>query len=180
MRASQLSTRRRALVAALGGGATITIVACVRVAAGPRTAEVSPAGPTSPAGLPSAGGVAVGDAWARAATMGDGTANSAAYVTLLNQGGSPDVLVAAHCPVAAAVEVHRSTMEDGVMRMRPAGDVPLPPRSTVTMQPGGLHVMLMGLRQDLVEGTVISVTLDFQRAGPITIPVPVRAATSTG
>jgi copper(I)-binding protein len=63
-----------------------------------------------------------------------------------NRGGAEDALVGARCPAADATEVHRTTVEGGVMRMRPAGEVVVPPNAALTLEPGGLHVMLLGLR----------------------------------
>ncbi|MFX5085066.1 copper chaperone PCu(A)C, partial [Acinetobacter baumannii] len=66
-------------------------------------------------------------------------------MTLRNRGAVPDRLVGAETPAARSVEIHEQRMEDGVMRMRPLpGGVPLPPGETVTLGPGGTHLMLVG------------------------------------
>ncbi|HEU5317600.1 MAG TPA: copper chaperone PCu(A)C, partial [Chloroflexota bacterium] len=134
------------------------------------------------------GGLVLEDAWARAATAtwdadGAPSANGAVYLSIRNAGSQADRLTGAACGAAQTVEVHRSAMEDGVMRMRPAGEVEIPPHGRVALEPGGLHVMLIGLRHDLREGDVLPVTLRFAAAGDQTVRADVRprsAASGTG
>ncbi len=120
-----------------------------------------------------ASAIAIESAWARAAGR---TGTSAVYLVIRNHSSQDDVLLGARSDVADTVEVHRSFMDQGMMRMEPAGRVVVPARGTLTLEPGGLHIMLIGLRRDLTEGTHLTVTLQFERAGPITVQVPVRAA----
>jgi protein SCO1/2 len=120
-----------------------------------------------------ASALAIESAWARAAGR---TGTSAVYLVIRNHSSQDDALLGARSDVAETVEVHRSFMDQGMMRMEPAGRVVVPARGTLTLEPGGLHIMLIGLRRDLTEGTHLTVTLQFERAGPITVQVPVRAA----
>jgi periplasmic copper chaperone A len=113
------------------------------------------------AALAQTGGVEIKDAWARA-TPG-GARNGASYLTIRSP--TADRLTAAASPVAERVELHLSTMEGGVMRMREVPAIDLPPGETVTLKPGGLHVMLMGLKQPLQPGEIIPLTLEFEKAG---------------
>jgi len=117
--------------------------------------------------------IRAGPAWARPAAAG---ATSALYVTLENRGPVEDRLVGAASPVAGRVEVHRTSVEGGVMRMRPAGEVAIPAGGALAFEPGGLHVMLVGLRRELVAGDSLSVTLRFARAGELTVRAVVRSA----
>jgi protein SCO1/2 len=117
--------------------------------------------------------LAIESAWARAAGR---TGTSAVYLVIRNHSSQDDALLGARSDVAETVEVHRSFMDQGMMRMEPAGRVVVPARGILTLEPGGLHIMLIGLRRDLTEGTHLTVTLQFERAGPITVQVPVRAA----
>lgn len=134
-----------------------------------------------PAPRPAA--IRVEDAWARPATAshaagGNPTmgATSAIYMTLVNTGNRPDRLVAVRSDVAHAVEIHETRMENHVMRMQPVGSVELPPRGRVELKPGGLHVMLVGLRRSLDEGERLRVVLVFAQAGELPVDVEVRQA----
>lgn len=130
------------------------------------------------AGAAWADGVSVTDGWARARVP---TARAGgAYVTLTNTGAAPDALIAAASPVADVVEIHTHRHVDGVMRMEQVESVPLPPGETVTFQPGGLHIMLIGLREPLTEGKTFPVTLTFQTAPPVSVDVQVMGMASQG
>ena len=128
-------------------------------------------------GATAGGGIVVEDAWARAATRpseGSG-GTSAVYLLLRNQGDEQDQLIGATSDAAAATEVHRTLIEDGVMRMRPAGPVEVPAGRTMTLQPGGLHVMLIELQRELGGRERLSVTLQFERAGELPVDAEIRA-----
>jgi periplasmic copper chaperone A len=117
-------------------------------------------------------GVTVQQAWARA-SAGAG-ATGAAYVTLVGA-DQPDNLVGASTPVAATAEVHETTNDNGIMKMRPVATVPIPPHQMVSFAPGGYHIMLMGLRHPLVAGESFPLTLTFAHAAPVTVDVKVQA-----
>jgi copper(I)-binding protein len=117
-------------------------------------------------------GVMAHDAWARASAGQQ--VNGAAYVTLMG-GVEPDALVGASTPVAATAEVHESSMEGGVMRMRPVPSVRIPAGKTVALAPGGYHIMLFNLKQPLKAGETFPVTLTFEHAAPVTVDVQVRS-----
>lgn len=116
--------------------------------------------------------VAVGDirletAWARASI---GTSRpAAAYLTIVNVGTKRDRLVRVETPVADKAEIHETVMTDGVMKMRPAGIIDIPAGGRVRLAPGGLHIMLMGLRAPLKKGGTVRLTLLFERNGRGTI-----------
>lgn len=115
--------------------------------------------------------------WARAA-MKDG--NSAAYMMLSN-GLAQDVeIVGASSDVANAVEVHLSTMENGVMKMQKQESVLLPAGQMLELKPGSYHVMLIGLKRELKVGEEITVTLHFKNHDDITLTVPVKDAADMG
>jgi periplasmic copper chaperone A len=114
------------------------------------------------------GAVAVGTAWSRATAPS--ARNGGAYMTIRNASTAPDRLVSASSPVAERAELHTHTMTDSVMRMRPVEDgIVVPSNGTVELKPGGLHVMLLGLKAPLAEGTDVPITLTFEHAGKITI-----------
>jgi copper(I)-binding protein len=99
---------------------------------------------------------------------------SAAYMTLTNR-GAPDVLLGVATEAAEAAELHSMEMRDNVMLMRPVGQIELPANGQIQLRPGGLHLMLIGLRRELVAGERVKLTLTFQNAGAIEVEAPVRA-----
>ncbi len=126
----------------------------------------------------------VSDPWARPGRAGD---NSAVYFVIENHQAAADTLLRASSDVAGAVELHMSMIaeqpaEDGigampqgeVMRMVPQESVEVTGGSRVAFEPGGLHVMLVDLRQNLVVGESLALTLEFQQAGEITLEVPIE------
>jgi hypothetical protein len=116
-------------------------------------------------------GVMVNEAWARASAGAATT--GAAYVTLMG-GAEPDSLVGVSTPIAAKAEPHETINDNGVMKMRPAAQIPIPAHQTVTFAPGGTHIMLMGLKQPLAAGQSFPLTLTFAHAAPVTVDVKVR------
>lgn len=99
--------------------------------------------------------------------------NSAAFMGLKNNGADAAV-VNAQSPVAKIVELHTHINDKGVMRMRKIPQIKLPAQQSVTLQPGGLHIMLLGLNRDLKPGEEIDVTLDFSDGSSKSIKVPVQ------
>jgi hypothetical protein len=89
-----------------------------------------------------------------------------------NETAGTDTLLSASSDVAGAVELHMTSMQDGNMQMMHQQEVPLPTGKT-EFKPGGLHVMLIGLNQDLNPGDMFSLTLDFVTAGVIPLEVTV-------
>jgi copper(I)-binding protein len=120
-------------------------------------------------------GMSVSQAWIRATPAG--VAVGAAYFTVVNHGKQSDTLVAVTSPVATRAELHRTTMESGLARMRPAGQIVLTPGQTVKAEPGSLHLMLTGLGKPLVAGTSVPLVLHFRQAGAITVQMQVLPAT---
>jgi copper(I)-binding protein len=133
------------------------------------------AAPHAPAAR--AGDVAIEAPWTRAAGLGG---NGAGFMTLRNTGAAPDRLLAAASPAARVVELHTHIRDGDVMRMRPVGDIAVPPGEAVRLQPGGLHVMLIGLIAPLERGTRVPLTLRFERGGEVTVMLEVQAAGARG
>jgi copper(I)-binding protein len=133
---------------------------------------------------PSSGRAAAADLevhhpWARASLGAHQT--GAAYLALVNFGESADRLVAVSTPAAKRAELHGHSMDDqGVMKMRPVEAIEVTPKSEAHLQPGGLHVMLMGLVAPLKEGDAFPMTLRFEKAGEIQVTVTVLAPTAMG
>ncbi|MGC2856797.1 copper chaperone PCu(A)C [Novispirillum sp. DQ9] len=125
-----------------------------------------------------AGDITVSDAWSRASA---GPARAGAgFMTITNAGAEADRLVAAAAPVSATAELHTHVQDGDVMRMREVAAIDVPAGQTVTLQPGGLHVMLMSLHAPLKEGQSFDLTLTFEKAGTVVVPVTVRAAGAMG
>jgi copper(I)-binding protein len=119
------------------------------------------------------GPIEIDTPWARATI---GTARpGAAYVTFRNTGDQLDELVGISTPVAADPEVHEMTLEGGVMKMGAAGPLEIPPGQELHLEPGGIHIMLMQLRQTLEEGASIPITFTFKEAGKITVSAPIAS-----
>ncbi len=102
-------------------------------------------------------------------------ATSAVYFVLRNRGGGPDRLVAARTEVAGVVEIHRSAIEDGVMRMRQVEGIEVPAGGEARLEPGGYHLMLIGVNRELREGDRFEVVLEFELSGTRTVEVEVGA-----
>ena len=99
--------------------------------------------------------------------------NSAAFMSI--QSNSSDArLVGAQSPVAKIVELHTHINDKGIMRMRKIPQIDLPKNKTVTLKPGGLHIMLLGLNRDLKPGEEIDVTLQFSDGSSKQLKVPVQ------
>ncbi len=123
-----------------------------------------------PASAPPA--VSVDGAWARATVPGQ--MGSAAYFTIRNAGG-PDKLLSVTSPAADA-SLHSTSMDNGVMRMRPLQALDVPEKGTVELKPGGTHVMLMGLKQPLQAGLALGLDLKFEKSGERKVSADVRPA----
>ncbi len=94
-----------------------------------------------------------------------------AFLTITNTSAEDDVLVAVSSPIAERGEVHEMAMDGDTMRMRELADgLVIPAGETVELKPGGFHLMFMKLNQPLVEGEMIEATLEFEKAGSVTVP----------
>ena len=120
------------------------------------------------------GALLVEHPWARASI---GAARSGAvYVTLVNNGDQPDRLIGASTPAAARAAIHTHLVQDSIVRMRPVGAIDIAPGEPTVFEPGGLHIMLTGLKRPLEEGTLFSLVLEFEDAGQVEILVIVQEA----
>ncbi|HEY5719356.1 MAG TPA: copper chaperone PCu(A)C [Gammaproteobacteria bacterium] len=122
-----------------------------------------------------AAGISVGEPWARA-SLGQ-AANGAAYLTLVNGGRQADRLLAVRAPVATRAELHNHRLDHGMLRMEQHPAIVVDAGATVTLAPGGLHVMLFGLLAPLQAGSRFPLVLVFEQAGEIEVSVPVLEAT---
>jgi hypothetical protein len=126
---------------------------------------------TAAAAAPPATSIRIEQAWARETPPG--ATVGAAYLRIVNSGAA-DVLRGASTPIAKHVELHSSTVENGIMRMRPLPELAVPARQTIAFKPGTLHMMLIDLARPLKAGERIHLTLMFRDAGSVSVDVPVR------
>ena len=106
--------------------------------------------------------------------MQGGGGTSAVYMVIRNVGRQADRLLEESTPAAEAVETHVSEERDGVMVMSRVDGIDIPARGAAELKPGGLHIMLINLKQDLVAGDTIPLTLVFEQTGKVELSVPVR------
>jgi periplasmic copper chaperone A len=122
----------------------------------------------------SVGTIQIGNPWTRATPKGSTVAG--AYMTITNKGSAPDRLLGGSSAVADRFEVHSMVMDGGVAKMRPVdGGLEIKPGETVELKPGGLHVMLTGLKQPLDKGQKVKATLEFAKAGKVEVEYTVEA-----
>ena len=117
------------------------------------------------------GGVEVRDGWARPAAQGG---NGAIYFVVENDSAETQELIGVAADVAEAIEMHESRMSGDVMEMHQLESVSLEPGEEVVFEPGGLHIMLIGLKQDLKTGDNFQITLDFANYEDIQVTVSVQ------
>ncbi|HET8534730.1 MAG TPA: copper chaperone PCu(A)C [Sphingomicrobium sp.] len=125
-----------------------------------------------PASAPPA--VSVDGAWARATISGQ--SGSVAYFTIRNAGGEDKLLTVSSSGVDASL--HSTSMDNGVMRMRPLEALDIPANGTVELKPGGTHVMLMELKQPLQAGAALELDLKFEKSGERKVMAEVRPASA--
>jgi len=116
-------------------------------------------------------------AYARAVPPGQ--SNSAAFITLINPSDADHALVSAESNAAKAAELHSHTMEEGMMKMRQVEKIDLPAGEKVKLEPGGLHLMLIGLERQLSPGEEIDMTLVFEDGSRRTLTAPVKKVQDT-
>jgi len=103
------------------------------------------------------------------------------YMTLINSGNTADRLVAVETDAAGKTELHEMSTEHGVMKMRPLPKgIALPAGETVTLAPGGLHVMFLELKAPFAEGAKVPARLIFEKAGAIDIVFAVEKIGARG
>ena len=143
------------------------------VAVAVATAAVAADGASTPGAAQT---LTVHNAWSRATPPG--TAVGVLYFDIFNSGAA-DELLAIESPRAQRVEMHSTTMMAGMMEMRPAETVAIPALGRVRFEPGGLHAMLMDMKQPLVQGDKIPLTLVFRHAGRVAAQAVVEAPGAT-
>jgi copper(I)-binding protein len=99
--------------------------------------------------------------------------SGAAYLTIMNHGSEPDRLIGVSADIARVANIHQATEENGVASMRAVDELEIAPHSEQALAPGGMHIMLFDLKQPLKEGAHFKLILQFERAGEVSVDVPV-------
>ncbi len=115
------------------------------------------------------------DAWVRSSVPGQ--VNGAGYIQIQNKGPQPERLLSASSNAAAMVELHTVITDNGVAKMREIKGLDIPAGQTVNMAPGGEHVMFLQIKEPFKEGSVIPVTLKFEKAGDVNVDFVAKPAT---
>jgi copper(I)-binding protein len=125
-----------------------------------------------------AGDLQIDHPWSRATVPGAKVAGG--FLQIENHGVAPDRLIGVSVPFADKAEIHESSVENGVARMRPLENgVEIKPNETVEFAPGGKHLMFVGLGAPLVKGQKVKGELTFEKAGKVEIEFAVEAAGAT-
>ncbi|HET9642085.1 MAG TPA: copper chaperone PCu(A)C [Burkholderiaceae bacterium] len=125
-----------------------------------------------------AGSIRIGHPWAPMTASGQ--VNGGAYMKLQNNGTTPDRLVGAVTPAADHVEMHSMKLEGDVMRMREIEAIEVPPGGLVELKPGGLHLMLVGLKAPLKQDEKVQLTLRFEKAGDVKVDMKIDRPQPSG
>jgi copper(I)-binding protein len=113
------------------------------------------------------GKLVIGHPWSRSTPTGMST--GVAYLSITNSGTETEVLTGASSPAATSVQFHETSISGGMARMRPLTEIVIAPGATVRIEPGAIHLMLIGLKAPLEAGKSVPLTLEFRRAGSITV-----------
>lgn len=116
--------------------------------------------------------VKVEDAFARAVPAGQ--PNSGIFLTLVNNSTTAQTLKSASSSVAGSVELHNHVDNNGVMEMRQVPQIDIPANGKTELKPGGYHIMLLGLKQDLKAGDSVPLKLTFADGSETDLTVPVK------
>jgi periplasmic copper chaperone A len=125
------------------------------------------------------GDLVITQAWSRATPGGARTGGG--YLTIENKGAASDRLIGGSADVAGKIEVHEMAMNNGVMTMRPLDKgLTIEPGKTVKLAPGGYHLMMSDLKSPLKRGDKLPVTLEFEKAGKVTVSLDVQGVGAQG
>lgn len=127
---------------------------------------------------PATTGIEASDVWARTGTLGG---NGAIYMVLANSTSVDDELLSASSEISRAVELHESKLGgNGEMQMVPQVSILLAAGTKAEFKPGGLHIMLIGLKQDLKVGDQFELTLHFKKHADMVLTVNVQEGMDMG
>lgn len=130
------------------------------------------------AALPAWAQVSVERPWSRATPPG--AKIGVGFLHLRNAGAAPVRVVGASSPVARRVEMHVTTREGDVMRMRQVESFEIPAGGTFELEPGGAHLMLVDLRRPLAKGERVPLTLELEKGGALQVELRVAEMGARG
>jgi copper(I)-binding protein len=119
--------------------------------------------------------LAISDAWIREAPPA--TSVLAAYMTIENSGESVQQITGMESPDFRSAEIHRTVVEDGVAKMLPVDDLGVAAGDSVSLEPGGLHVMLFDPQRPLRDGDSATLLVHTASGATITVQAAVRRMT---
>jgi copper(I)-binding protein len=119
-----------------------------------------------------AGSIEIITPWSRATPKGASTAIG--YMTIKNNGTTPDRLIGGSVDVAASFQLHSMVMENGISKMRDLSGIDIAPGKTIEFKPGSSHAMFVNLKHSLSKGEHIKGTLIFEHAGTVQIEYSVE------
>ncbi|MDH4175232.1 MAG: copper chaperone PCu(A)C [Betaproteobacteria bacterium] len=124
------------------------------------------------AALPAWAQVSVEQPWSRATPPGSKI--GVGFMQLRNSGAAAERIVGASSPLAGRVEMHVTTREGDVMKMRQVESFEIPAGGTFELKPGGAHLMLMDLKRPLAEGARVPLTLRLENGGVLNVELTVQ------
>jgi copper(I)-binding protein len=127
---------------------------------------------------PARADIEIHDAWVRA--MPPGSAGTAGYLRLVNNGSNAVTVVGASSDIAERTQLHESVAHDGVVSMSPLPRLPVAPGAEVSLEPGGRHLMLMGLTAAPREGATVRLCLQLASGDEQCVDTPVRRGEGGG
>jgi copper(I)-binding protein len=120
------------------------------------------------------GPIHIAQPWARATPKG--AKSGPGYMTITNNGSTPDRLSCVSSNASAECQLHSMTMEDGVLKMRRVEDgLEIKPGETVMLKPSSTHLMFLDLKHPLEQGSTVTATLLFEKAGTAQVEFPIAA-----
>ncbi len=131
-------------------------------------------GLAAPVASADSGEIRIRDAWVQAAPPN--VKVLAAYLEISNNGGKPEILVNVSSPAFDQVGIHRSVMHGNMAHMEHLKELAIPPHASVTLKPGGLHLMLMDAKKPIHAGDSIPMTLTFKNGGKVAVTATVRSS----
>jgi hypothetical protein len=126
-----------------------------------------------------AGALKISAPWARATPKGASVGGG--YMNITNSGAESDRLVGGVSDASKHLEIHEMSMDNGVMKMRPATKgLEIKPGATIEFKPAGYHLMFVGLNKQLQQGQHIAATLQFEKAGKVKVDFPIEGIGAQG
>jgi len=123
------------------------------------------------------GDIEVHNAWVRPTAEGG---NAAVYFLIHNHSRKYDELTGASAIITNNVEIHQTSIQNDIATMDMTSVVPLPPGEDIFFEPGGLHVMMVGINQDLIKGERVALILHFKDHGDIVVAVQISDTLPSG